>query len=162
MKKYSKDSPISILKACDDDLPAIQQLGYELLAHERDNWESSLDPNWPFSEGGRARYLSAMHSDYVLIARISGEPVGYLIGHVDSLTDDARNIKIARLQNLYVVKEARRLGIAAKMFTGFKSYCFSQGADRIDVSVLAENEDAISFYEKIGLTTRSMNLSMKI
>lgn len=162
MENYSKSSPVTILRAREEDLPIIQQFSCELLSYERSIRKSGLDPKWPFSESGREAYLTSIMSNYAIIARIGGEPVGYLIGHVDSLTDDAESIKIARLQNLYVVEKARNLGIATKMFTGFRSYCFSQGANRLDVSVLTNNAIAVCFYEKIGLKTRSVNMSMEI
>lgn len=47
---------IIIKKAELEDLKTIQQFGYQLLKYEKDNWDKSLEIDWPFSDEGKAAY----------------------------------------------------------------------------------------------------------
>ena len=37
------------------DLKTVQQLGFDLLDYEHQNWDPTLETDWPFSEEGKAR-----------------------------------------------------------------------------------------------------------
>ena len=154
---------ISIRRAVEADLPVIQALASGLLNYERENFDSSLDANWTFSEEAKKKYLVAINEKYTIIAENDGEPVGYLIGKIFSTpADSARVIKQAMLENIFVNAELRGSGIGQKLIQKFLDYCRSEGVDRVNVSVLAKNENTIKFYEKTGFLPRSLNLSMEL
>lgn len=157
------EKQITTRRAEESDLKTVQDFGYKLLEFERQNWDSSLDPNWPYSETAAKKYLEAIKSDYVVFPEIDGKPVGFLIGKViETPADDARHIKRARLENIYIDEEARNAGVGAKTFEVFRNYCKQEGVSRMDVSVLADNDSAVDFYKKMNFRPRSINLSQDI
>jgi ribosomal protein S18 acetylase RimI-like enzyme len=154
---------ISIRRATESDIKTIQQFGFELLDFERKNWDPSLDTKWPFSKEGEEKYLSAIKNKYTIVAEKDGEPVGYLIGKIiDISPDSARPIKQAYLENIYVSESLRGANIGSEIFANFKDFCKKEGVSRINVSVLAANENAVEFYKNSGFSPRSINLSQEI
>jgi len=154
---------ISIRKASDSDLKLIQEFGSRLLNFERENYDSSLDSNWAFSDEAKAKYLVAIRERYVIIAELDGRAVGFLIGSVATpKPGNARPIKQAMLQNIYVDSSQRGIGVGKRLVEEFKAYCKGENVDRINVSVMAANKVAISMYEKVGFSPRSINLAMEL
>ena len=154
---------ILLRRANENDLEIVQQFGYKLLNFERKNWDASLDPSWPFSESGEQKYLEAIKNKYTLLAIKDSVPVGFLIGKIiDFSSDSARNIKQARLENIFVNEDVRGDGIGIKLIENFCDYCKNVGVSRLDVSVLANNEVAVNFYKRVGFEPRSLNLSREL
>ena len=154
---------ISIRRAEASDVETVQEFGSKLLNYERENYDSSLDSNWAFSNEAKAKYLDAIQNRYVTIAEADGQPVGFLIGSITApRAGDARQIKQANLQNLYVDESVRKAGIGKQLVENFKDYCKSENVSRLNVSVLAANKVAVDFYDAMGLKPRSLNLSQDL
>lgn len=154
---------ISIRHAKASDLETVQKFGSELLNYERKAFDSSLDENWAFSDEAKKKYLAAINEKYVTIAEKDNRAIGFLIGSIISpKAGDARPIKQAFLQNIYVDEAERKTGIGNELLEDFKKYCIEEGVSRLNVSVLAKNEVAVSFYQKSGFKPRSINLSMEL
>jgi len=157
------ENDIVIRQAKESDIETIQQFGYKLLDFERRNWDNSLDAKWPFSEAGKQKYLEAINEKYTLIAEIDGKAVGFLIGKIiKTSAGDARHLNQARVENIYVDENIRKSGIGAKLIEKFKDFCRNNDVNRLDVSVLADNEVAVEFYKKMGFKSRSLNLSQEL
>jgi ribosomal protein S18 acetylase RimI-like enzyme len=62
---------------------------------------------------------------------------------------DPRDAK-ARLLSIGVIPERRGSGIAADLIRRFEDACAARGETRVGLSVLADNDRAIRFYEKSG------------
>ncbi|MBO4855169.1 GNAT family N-acetyltransferase [Candidatus Saccharibacteria bacterium] len=152
---------VTIRRAEESDIRTIQEFGSKLLNFERENYDPSLNEDWAFSDEARAKYLDAIHNRYVVIAEIDGRAVGFLIGNIiKSENGNARNIKQANLQNIFVDKSHRNAGIGEKLVNDFFVHCRNEKVNRINVSVLAANKNAVGFYNKVGFAPRSINLSM--
>lgn len=54
------------------------------------------------------------------------------------------------LEDLFVLPEYRRRGIATDLLKYLAAHALSQGCGRLEWSVLDWNEDAIAFYKRIG------------
>ena len=163
MESENLETEMLVRRAKMEDLGTIQQLGFELLDFERRNWDASLDVGWPFSEAGKKKYEEAIREKFVVLAENRGEAVGYLIGKITKRdVGDARKICQAQLENIFVREGSRGVGTGAKLMSEFKEYCENEGVDRLNVSVLAQNEQAIKFYEKVGFMPRSLNLSLEM
>ena len=153
----------SIRRAKQRDIETIQEFGSKLLNYERNNFDSSLDSDWAFSDEAKIKYLDAIQNKYVSIAEADGRPIGFLIGSIiEPKTSDARQIKQAYLQNLYVDEDFRKTGIGKDLVENFKEYCRNEGVKRLNVSVLAANEVAVNFYNIVGFKPRSLNLSQEL
>ncbi len=154
---------INIRKAEEADIGLIQDFGSKLLNFERENYDSSLDANWAFSEEARKKYLEAIREKYTIIAECDKKPVGFLIANIiDLQPGNARLIKQANLQNIYVDEAYRSLGVGEKLVNCLKEYCTDYEVNRLNVSVLAENDVAIHFYQKVGFIPRSINYYQEI
>lgn len=153
----------SIRRAEQKDIETIQEFGSKLLNYERKNFDSSLDSDWAFSDEAKAEYLDAIQNKYVSIAETDGRPIGFLIGSIiEPKISDARQIKQAYLQNLYVNENFRKAGVGKDLVENFKEYCRNEGVKRLNVSVLAANEVAVNFYNTVGFKPRSLNLSQAL
>ena len=158
-----KTKNIIVRRATLEDIKTIQQFGYKLLDYERQNWDSALDVNWPFSKEGEQKYRTAITDKYTIIAEKGGKPFGYLIGKVvDAAPGSARHIKQAYLENIFVSDSDRKSGVGVKLIVDFRDYCKKEGVSRINVSVLAANTIAVDFYQKVGFSPRSLSLSQEL
>ena len=152
-----------IRRAKESDITTIQEFGSKLLNFERENYDSSLDKNWAFSDEAKTKYLDAIRNRYVSIAEVDGQPVGFLIGTIITPTNNsARQIKQANLQNIYVDEDMRKTGLGKKLIEDFRQYCRSNGVVRLNVSVLARNTTATDFYYNNGFEPQSLNLSQEL
>jgi GNAT superfamily N-acetyltransferase len=61
-------------------------------------------------------------------------------------------IKTVCLDNIYVLPEARRKGIAKLLFAEVESWGKQKGAVRLDLHVWGFNKNAISMYEAMAMT----------
>lgn len=160
---YTYAMGITIRIATMADLKTIQKLGFDLLDYERQNWDPTLDVDWPFSEEGKAGYEKAIKEKYTIIAEEEGEPVGYLIGSVKKpIKGAARQITTAQLENIFVLRDYRRKNIGKKLFDKFLDYCEQNHVDALNVTVNAKNKTAISFYEKLGFSSSRLFLSKEL
>ena len=154
---------VLLRKAKSSDIGIIQEFGSKLLNYERDNYDTSLDSNWAFSDEARQKYLDAIQNKYVIIAEMDGRPIGFLIASIiEPKTGDARQIKQAYLQNIYVEENYREAGVGKELVDSFKDYCRKEGVKRLNVSVLAANKNAAKFYDGIGFKPRSINLFQEL
>lgn len=154
---------ISIRRAESFDIETVQKFGSKLLNYERENYDSSLDSDWAFSDEAKTKYLDAIQNKYVTIAEADQQPIGFLIGSIiEPKNGDARQIKQAYLQNLYVDEEYRKTGVGKELVEDFREYCKGENVNRLNVSVLAVNETAVKFYDAIGFKPRSLNLFQEL
>ena len=154
---------IFIRRAKTSDIEIIQEFGSKLLNYERENYDSSLNSEWAFSDGAKERYLNAIQNGYVIIAEMNEQPVGFLIGSIiEPKANSARQIKQANLQNLYVDEKFREAGIGKELFLNFKKYCQDNHVKQLNVSVLAANKAAVEFYNAIGFKPRSINFFQEL
>ena len=63
-----------------------------------------------------------------------------------------KGVKTVCLDNIYVLPEYRRRGIAAKLFDAVEQWAREQGAVRLDLHTWEFNKDAISLYRAMGMT----------
>ena len=60
-------------------------------------------------------------------------------------------IKTVCLDNIYVLPQARRKGIAKALFLAVESWAKQQGAVRLDLHVWDFNRDALALYQAMGM-----------
>ena len=63
-----------------------------------------------------------------------------------------KGVKTVCLDNIYVLPEYRRRGIAAKLFDAVEQWAKEQGAVRLDLHTWDFNKDAINLYRAMGMT----------
>lgn len=134
---------LKVRLATPDDVSAIfafsQALSeYEKLAHEMVGTEEDLHKGL----FGKRPYVEAM------VAEIDGTVVGsatYFYNFSTFLMKPG-----IYLEDLFVLPEYRRQGIATALLKHLANYAVSQGCGRFEWSVLDWNKDAIAVYKKLG------------
>jgi len=133
----------TIRSATPADVPAIFALitalsEYEKLAHEMvgtpEDLERGLFGKRPFAEA--------------IVAEMDGKVVGFALYFYNFSTFLMK--PGIYLEDLFVSPDYRRRGIATALLKYLASCAVEQGCGRLEWSVLDWNENAITFYERIG------------
>jgi len=142
----------TIRKATKDDINAIQELNAKLFKKEFEEFDPSLNCDWPMSKEGKAYFLERIEGKdaCALIALLEDEPIGYLVGSITETASYRSAQKTATLENMYVEAEHRSKKLGTQLFAKFQQWCEANGVARISVTTSAENEKAINFYMNKG------------
>lgn len=108
----------------------------------------------------RAQYEGWLTTDprnVVLIARDGdgGRAIGYAFGlvvDVNSATWASDGVRVLEVETLSVLPEARGAGVGRRLLQGLRDEVAARGYDRLALTVVAANRDALRFYEREGLT----------
>ena len=73
-----------------------------------------------------------------------------------------KDLKTVCLDDIYVLPEYRRRGIAAKLFAEVESWAKEQGAIRLELHTWAFNKGAIAMYETMGMTPQRYVFEKKL
>lgn len=73
-----------------------------------------------------------------------------------------KDLKTVCLDDIYVLPEYRRRGIAAKLFAEVESWAKKQGAIRLELHTWDFNKGAIAMYETMGMTPQRYVLEKKL
>ena len=73
-----------------------------------------------------------------------------------------KDLNTVCLDNIYVLPEYRRRGIAAKLFAEVESWAKEQGAIRLDLHTWDFNKSAIAMYEAMGMTPQRYVFEKKL
>ncbi|APH56993.1 Diamine acetyltransferase [Granulibacter bethesdensis] len=115
------------------DLAAFEQLSHEAVATEED-----------FEQA----FFGAFPRVFALLACVEGKPVGVAVWYYTFSTFTGRHG--IYLEDLYVDPPFRRRGIAQGFFTSLARIAVQEGLRRFEWAVLDWNEDAITFYRRMG------------
>lgn len=147
-----------------ENLKDIQELNHMLFEKEHEEYDKLLNCNWTLSKEGEEYYKGRISKDdeCAFIAVEGKKVIGYLVG---SLTEgeDYRNLpKVAELDNTFVLKEYRKLGVGTKLHQEFIKWCKSKKVEIIKVQATAQNDKAINFYRKNGFKDYTRVLEHKL
>lgn len=78
--------------------------------------------------------------------------VGYAGATLWNKSGMVKDVKTVYLDNIYVLPEFRRKGIATKLFAAVETWAKEQGAIRLDLQTWDFNTDAIAMYQSMGMT----------
>jgi GNAT superfamily N-acetyltransferase len=121
---------------------ALAALTLELARYEKLEPPSAEARERLMKDAVRGRKIRAM------LAYVEGEPVGYSVSFETYST--FRGQPVFYLEDLFVLPEHRRKGVGAKLFLDCLKRARKRGCCRMEWQVLAWNEPALRFYEKVG------------
>jgi ribosomal protein S18 acetylase RimI-like enzyme len=139
---------IIMRKANFDDLPKIQELNNKLFELEYKFFDKSLNVGWTYEKAGLDYFKEMIEKEFVVLAVIENEIVGYLAGSICSVS--YTKAKLAELDNMFILEEYRKYGIGTMLVNEFKKYCLEKGLNAINVTASSKNKNAIAFYMKNG------------
>jgi len=143
---------VKIKSATISDLKDVQKLNLMLFEKEREEFDNTLDCEWPFSKDGENYFREHIteESGCVLIACIDDMVIGYLAGGLKEKDSFRIMPNFAELENMFVLDKYRNMGIGTKLYRAFIDWCKSKGVGKLCVIASAENSDGINFYRKNG------------
>ena len=130
------------------DLRRIQELNNQLFELELANFDKYLIKDWPLSDEGKRYFESAIKEGFVIVAEIDDRVVGYLLGEVSDIP--YYDFKIAELCNMCIDSNYRKQGIGNTLYKEFERAFREQGITHFTVTASFKNENAKSFYKKMG------------
>jgi len=121
---------------------ALAALTLELARYEKLEPPSSEALARLMKDARRGRRIRAM------LAYVEGEPVGYSVSFETYSTFQGRPVHY--LEDLFVLPDHRRRGVGAKLFLDCVRRARKWRCCRMEWQVLAWNQPALRFYEKVG------------
>jgi len=130
------DIRIKDLKGCDAEKV------FNLFSLEKDN-TTGIEDSWSLDDL-KAMFKSKSNHNYGLFFK--GEIIGFVLSHIN---EAARKVY---LENILVVKEYRKQGLAKKLLNELLSKCALMGDFRYVAQVNAENIAALELLRSCGFT----------
>lgn len=121
------------------------------------------DPEWAVRRGDA--YFTDLPADpraVPLLARDGERALGHLVGRVlepDTLRPGTR---VAVLESMRVVPEARGQGVGSRLVAAFFDWARERGAVRASVTAYAANEGAQRFYARHGFVPASVTFRVTL
>ena len=93
----------------------------------------------------------------------NGEIDGYAVVKImDVNTEEKIPRRMCYIDCFAVAEESRRTGVGTELFKAVKAFGKERGCTSVQLGVSACNTGAVSFYEKMGLAPRTIQMEMKI
>lgn len=153
---------IKIRKAAINDLEDIQRLNQLLFIKEQREYDEKYNINWPYENDG-IEYFSKELADsdrIVFLARDDNKAIGYLAASSEQSSKYINNMKIAELDNMFVLDDYRGKGIGTQLVKNFKNWAKEISAERLIVTASFGNQSGIDFYHKHGF--EDFDIGLKI
>jgi ribosomal protein S18 acetylase RimI-like enzyme len=136
-----------IRRATAEDVPLVRELWREFESEVPD-----VDWHDDDSAADLAKLAVAVEAGIVLLAEQDGAAVGLAVAA-------RKGDRIGFLDLVYVRPDARRSGIAAELVREAAEQLRTQGADVLELDVLASNEDARGIYQRWGFRPVELTLA---
>ena len=89
---------------------------------------------------------------FAFLAEHDGRPVGYAVVHLRGPEETWATEQIGVLESLAVLAAERGRGIGSALVARVFEELRQAGIEHFEVAVMASNQDAVRFYERLGLT----------
>lgn len=147
------------------DRAAVLTLHRELQA-----MEVALRPERSASPSLSEKYFEAEYDDLTadpecdsmfVVAEVEEKVVGYIFCLVESELLDEPS-KQVYVMDIMVTEQARGIGVGKKLMTAMTGFAAQRNISRVSLMVLSKNENAVSFYRKLGFETSTLTMEMTI
>lgn len=135
------------------DLAGLAELAVESRLAERGgpDWEERSDRD-KWRRAGLASVLEADEERLVV-----GTFVESVVGFGRCRTEDLQSgRRVGVVEELFVLPDARSVGVGEAMMTLLLEWCVEQGCDAIESIALPGNRAAKNFFERFGLVARAI------
>ena len=152
---------IRIREAAEADFPAIHELMHEvhqLHLESRPDIYRDVDP---LTE----EYYLTMLSDSTVLLALDGEKAaGFCVFQIRPSYSNPLLIprKMAFMDDLCVHSDYRRQGIGKQLFEEACRMAKEDGAETLELMVWSFNENAVRFYEELGMTAKNLTMELKL
>ena len=149
---------VSVRSATVDDFAVIADLIAAAVAEQIDARGGALLHATTRRQGSAADRAAAALGDQhtsVIVGEIDACPVGYCVVHWRALADSS---VLAVIEDLFVVPEAREVGVGEALACDVLAGARERGCRGIDAHVLPGNRATKNFFEMLGLTAREITV----
>lgn len=148
-----------IRELSEEDFAGIKKLVFQVHKLHLKNRPDIYNDVDPFER----RYFEFLIHDektLALVCENEGRPVGFC---VVSLREPSENPllkarKVAFVEDLCVDEQCRKMGIGKALMAEVQQRAKAKGAAAMELTVWAFNENAVKFYEKLGMSPRSITM----
>lgn len=157
------DERIIIRKAKISNFQGIHNLimqVHKLHVNERNDIYKDVDP-MNFEEFRTE--LSNSNTIY-LIAELENEIVGICFSQIKEISNNKimKNRRILHIENICVDEDHQKKGIGKKLYNQIVELAKEKNIDNIELMVWGFNENAIKFYENLGMNIKNLKFEQKI
>ena len=151
-----------IRKATLNDLETILLLSDGLTLADLP-YDKEVDVNWAHTEVGKKFYEDKIKEEtgVCFVAEMDNKIVGYFVAGRKDVAS-YRYVKVAELENIFVLEGYRSKGVGKKLMEAFKNWAKDLRVDKIAVSAFALNEKGIAFYKREGFLPQDLTLEMHL
>lgn len=140
----------------DAELAPLEPLWRALMDHHRDVWDvlplRTYEESWMRRRAQYREWLVAPGS-FALVARRGERLLGYaLVGIREGDEIYVTGERLAELQTLSVLPEARNSGVGAALLDEVERRLLADGIEDVLVATMAGNDAALRFYARRGFT----------
>lgn len=142
-----------IRKAKIEDLKRIQELNKKLCVKEFEEFDDTVDPNYPMTQKGEEYFKKRIENNengFSLVATDGEKIIGYFIGGINKMDDYRILDKIGEGETTFVEEEYRGKGIGTQFMSMFEGWAKEKGIKRLRYIASSRNENAIKLYKKLG------------
>lgn len=110
--------------------------------------------------GAPARYMHALEGEleHLIVGAVDGIVVGF--GRASIATSSAATVCL--IEELFVHPNARGVGVAARILDDLRAWAVENRCGFIESHVLPGNRAAKNFFERLGMVTRKMRVSVDL
>lgn len=142
-----------------DETSVIADLWVDLAAGQRAHGSHLL------ASGNRDRILDSIGQHIVnenlLVARLDEGIVGFVMFSLEQRLYAVSTTR-GTVRNLYVVPERRGRGIGSALLSAAETALAAEGADRISLEALVDNDDTRAFYENRGYRPHRVEFEKRV
>ena len=110
-----------------------------------------------------ARFDDSVRNRQLYVAKIGGDVVGYV--RITTQNYDYPGLvkrKVMILEEIGVREDCRSTGIGTQIMDDVKALAKAFGCRDLQLGVYPQNDEAVAFYQKNGLTIRNIEMQMKL
>lgn len=135
----------------------------ELIDSDNQFNNAQMLREWSLGEDGKKYLLRRIRGKkgVCFIAEINGTVAGYLTGGEASL-QKWRPFRKAEIDNIFVKQNFRNQKIGSSLMDTFIEWAKSRGIEKVFLHAMADNQEAIRFYEKKLFRKLSLELEKAI
>jgi GNAT superfamily N-acetyltransferase len=149
MEEPVSRSAVSVKRVSDPEIRAFTELWMASRV------EAGASPEVAARTASEGRIAAALNREDVraYVAMADGRPVGFALAATSpfSALTDAPCVTI---DQLYVVPDARKTGVARNLMSAVTLYADSRGCEQIGCNVPAQHRDANRFFARLGFTSQ--------
>lgn len=143
------------------DIPELKNLIGKMVEYHH-----QLDPYYkPFKEyrnfGEEMENWLSDKEMRILLAEDGGRLIGYIRAGMEDAPDYAAAKKIGIIYDVFVEKNYRRKGVAAKLFEEALNWFLIKKISHLELNVDVRNEEAIAFWKKLGFFEYKLRMRKK-